>query len=60
MRRSRRIALQPGQYSVTVNGPQGMKTIDVQIEAGKPTTRNIPMGGVIDYDALTDELTRKP
>jgi serine/threonine-protein kinase len=51
-----RIALQPGEYRVTVNGPQGQKTIDVQIEAGKPTTRNVPMGGV-DVDALTDELT---
>ena len=51
-----RIALQPGEYRVTVSGPQGQKTIDVQIEAGKPTTRNVPMGGV-DVDALTDELT---
>ena len=54
-----RIALQPGEYRVTVNGPEGQKTIDVEIEAGKPTTRNVPMGG-IDVDALTDELTRKP
>ncbi len=52
-----RIALQPGEYRVTVNGPEGQKTIDVEIEAGKPTTRNVPMGG-IDVDALTDELTR--
>ena len=51
-----RIALQPGEYRVTVTGPEGQKTIDVQIEAGKPTTRNVPMGGV-DVDALTDELT---
>ncbi|MGZ5474058.1 MAG: serine/threonine protein kinase [Thermoanaerobaculia bacterium] len=52
-----RIALQPGGYRVTVNGPEGQKTIDVEIEAGKPTTRNVPMGG-IDVDALTDELTK--
>jgi serine/threonine protein kinase len=51
-----RIALQPGEYAVTMNGPQGQKTIDVTIQAGKPTTRNVPMGGV-DVDALTDELT---
>jgi len=51
-----RIRLQPGEYSVTVNGPQGKKTIDVEIEAGKPTTRNVSMGGV-DVDAITEELT---
>lgn len=54
-----RIALPPGAYRVTVNGPEGQKTIDVRIEAGKPTTRNVPMGGV-DVDAITEELTNKP
>jgi serine/threonine protein kinase len=54
-----RIALQPGEYAVTMNGPQGQKTIDVTIQAGKPTTRNVAMGGV-DFDALTDELTGRP
>ncbi len=53
-----RIELRPGMYSVTVSGPQGPKTIDVQIEAGKSTTRNVPMGGV-DVDALTDELSQQ-
>jgi serine/threonine-protein kinase len=53
-----RIELEPGEYSVTMNGPKGPKTIDVAIEAGKNTTRNVPMGSV-DYDALTDELTNK-
>lgn len=53
-----RIELAPGEYSVTVNGPKGTKTIDVAIEAGKNTMRNVPMGSV-DYDALADELTNK-
>jgi eukaryotic-like serine/threonine-protein kinase len=52
-----RINLEPGEYSVTVSGPQGKKTIDVAIQAGKPTTRNVPMGGV-DVDALTEELSK--
>jgi serine/threonine protein kinase len=54
-----RIALEPGQYSVTVRGPQGQQTIDVEIEAGKPTRKNLSMGGV-DFDELEKELTRKP
>jgi serine/threonine protein kinase len=53
-----RIPLDPGAYSVTVNGPKGSKTIDVEIEAGRNTTRNVPMGGV-DMDALTEELSRQ-
>jgi hypothetical protein len=53
-----RIALEPGAYSVTVKGPEGAKTIDVDIQAGKSTTHNVPMGGV-DFDQLTDELTRQ-
>lgn len=54
-----RIKLEPGDYKVTVRGPEGKKTIDITIEAGRPTTRNIPMGG-LDIDALAEELTRKP
>ena len=53
-----RIELEPGEYTVTVSGPQGQKTIDVAIEAGKPTTRNIRLGGGVDYDALTEELSK--
>jgi serine/threonine-protein kinase len=54
-----RIPLAAGEYSVTVNGPQGAQTIDVEIEAGKPTRKNLTMGGV-DFDELEKELTRKP
>ena len=55
-----RILLDPGQYSVTVNGPQGeSRTIDVEIRAGEPTRKNVPMGNV-DFNELEKELTRKP
>jgi serine/threonine protein kinase len=50
-----RIPLDPGRYTVTVSGPKGTKTIDVQIEAGKRTPHNIDMGAV-DYDALAKEI----
>ncbi|HEY0141883.1 MAG TPA: protein kinase [Thermoanaerobaculia bacterium] len=50
-----RIALDPGRYTVTLSGPRGTKTIDVQIEAGKRTPHNIDMGSV-DYDALAKEI----
>ena len=54
-----RIALEPGEYSVTVSGPKGSQTIDVEIEAGKPTRKNLNMGSV-DLNELENELTRKP
>ena len=54
-----RIRLEPGQYSVTVNGPQGAQTIDVEIKAGQPTRRNVEMG-TVDFNELENELTRKP
>ena len=54
-----RIVLEPGQYSVTVNGPQGAQTIDVEIRPGQPTRRNIETG-TVDLNELEKELTRKP
>ena len=54
-----RILLEPGQYSVTVNGPQGAQTIDVEIRPGQPTRRNIETDKV-DLNELENELTRKP
>ena len=54
-----RIALDPGEYTVTMNGPNGKKTIDVRIAAGKPTPKHVPMGDV-DYDALTREVSKQP
>jgi serine/threonine-protein kinase len=52
-----RISLQPGEYTVTLSGPGDPKTIEVQIEAGKPTARHVPMGNV-DFDALAREVTK--
>ena len=52
-----RIPLEPGSYSVTLSGPAGQKTIDVQIEAGKRTPHNIDMGNV-DVDALAEEVSK--
>ncbi len=52
------VQLQPGEYTITVSGPQGPKTIDVQIEAGKRTTRNVPMGDV-DVNELTEALSKQ-
>jgi serine/threonine-protein kinase len=54
-----RIQLAPGEYSVTINGPQGPTTIDVQIQAGQPTRKNINTG-TVDFNELENELTRKP
>jgi serine/threonine-protein kinase len=54
-----RILLEPGQYSVTVNGPQGPQTVDVEIRSGQPTRRNVETG-TVDLNELENELTRKP
>jgi serine/threonine-protein kinase len=54
-----RILLAPGQYSVTVNGPQGPQTVDVEIRSGQPTRRNIETD-TVDLNELENELTRKP
>ncbi|HVE69978.1 MAG TPA: serine/threonine-protein kinase [Thermoanaerobaculia bacterium] len=53
-----RITLAPGEYTVTVNGPKGPTSIDVQIQAGQPTRRNISTDAV-DFNELENELTRK-
>ena len=53
-----RIPLEPGDYTVTLSGPNGkLTTVDVQIQAGKRTPKNIDMGGV-DYDSLAKDVTR--
>ena len=54
-----RIELEPGKYLVTVNGPNGKQaTVDVNIEAGKPTRKTVPMGDV-DYDQLEREMNQQ-
>jgi len=51
------IRLNPGVYSVTLEGPKGPKTIDVNIEAGKRSPHNIDMDK-IDFDALAEEVSK--
>jgi serine/threonine protein kinase len=50
-----RIELPAGSYKVTLGGPNGPKTVDVNIEAGKRTPQNVDMGA-IDVDTLTKEI----
>ena len=52
-----RIALAPGDYTVTLSGESGTQTIDVRIDAGKPTQRNVRMRDV-NFDELTQEVTK--
>ena len=52
-----RIPLPPGDYSVTLSGESGSQTIDVQIEAGKPTQKNVRMRD-LNFDELTQEVTK--
>jgi hypothetical protein len=52
-----RIELEPGEYVVTLSGPAGRRTVDVQIEAGRPTEQHISMGRV-DIDALAKEFSK--
>jgi serine/threonine protein kinase len=54
-----RIKLAPGAYAVTLSGENGTQTVDVQIQANKPTTRHVAMDNV-NIDQLTQEVTRKP
>ncbi|HEY2325782.1 MAG TPA: serine/threonine-protein kinase [Thermoanaerobaculia bacterium] len=51
----RRLDLPPGSYKVTLAGPAGQKTVDVNIEAGKKTRQNVDMANV-DVDTLTKEI----
>lgn len=53
-----RIPLDPGNYTVTLSGPNGkQQTIDVEIQAGAKTHKKVDMGGV-DYDALSKEVSK--
>jgi eukaryotic-like serine/threonine-protein kinase len=55
-----RIQLKPGSYDITLSGPAGeTKTVQVNIQEGKPTEQKVPMSNV-DLDALTKEVTKKP
>jgi serine/threonine protein kinase len=53
-----RIELAPGQYDVTVAGPDGKtQMMQVQVEAGKRTKRIFDLGNV-NYDELEKEIAK--
>ncbi len=53
-----RIELDPGNYMVVLNGPNGTKTFDVKIDAGKPAMKTIEMGNV-NIDELEREMQKQ-
>jgi serine/threonine protein kinase len=53
-----RYELPEGTYSVTLKGENGTETIDVKIEAGKSTQKNVRMPD-FNFDELTQEI-KKP
>jgi serine/threonine protein kinase len=54
-----RIQLAPGKYLVTLSGPAGtQQTFDVQIDAGRPTSKKIDLGGV-NLDELEKEVDKQ-
>ena len=52
-----RITLDPGTYMVTLAGPGGKETFDVNIQAGKRASIHKNTGSV-DYDALEKEMSQ--
>jgi serine/threonine-protein kinase len=52
-----RFQLEPGMYAVTLSGESGRQTVDVEIEAGKQTQRNVRMKD-LNFDELTQEVTK--
>jgi serine/threonine-protein kinase len=53
-----RIELAPGKYLVTMSGPNGKTTFDVQIDAGQRVPKKVDLGGV-NYDELEKEVTKQ-
>ncbi|PYQ61357.1 MAG: hypothetical protein DMF58_05260 [Acidobacteria bacterium] len=53
-----RIDLAPGKYLVTMSGPNGKTTFDVQIDAGKKVPKAVDLGGV-NFDELEKEVTKQ-
>jgi serine/threonine protein kinase len=54
-----RIPLAPGDYTITLVGEKGPKTIGVTVASGKTTRHRVDMD-TVNYDELTQEVTRKP
>jgi len=53
-----RIELDPGNYTVVMNGPNGTKSFDVKIDAGKPAMKTMDMGSV-DINEIEKEMQKK-
>jgi hypothetical protein len=53
-----RIDLDPGKYSVTLNGPKGAQTFDVEIRAGEQVRKTEDLGGV-NYSELEEEMKKQ-
>jgi serine/threonine-protein kinase len=52
-----RVELKPGTYKLTLKGPDGMKDIDVNIEAGKRTPQHVNMTNV-NVEDLAKEMNQ--
>ena len=53
-----RLDLAPGKYLVTMSGPAGKTTtFDVQVNAGKTTSKAINLG-VVNFDELEKEVSK--
>ena len=53
-----RVDLEPGMYRVTLNGPNGPKTFDVQIDEGKRKPHHENFGGV-DIGEIEKEMSNQ-
>ncbi|MCU1350175.1 MAG: hypothetical protein JWO56_3205, partial [Acidobacteria bacterium] len=53
-----RIDLDPGRYSVTLTGPKGPQTFDVEIHAGEKLSKHENLGAV-DYSELEKEMNKQ-
>jgi serine/threonine protein kinase len=53
-----RIDLDPGRYTVTLNGPKGPQTFDVEIHAGEKVGKHETLG-TVDYNELEKEMNKQ-
>lgn len=53
-----RIDLDPGKYTVTLNGPKGPETFDVEIRAGEKVGKHETLG-TVDYNELEKEMNKQ-
>ena len=53
-----RIDLDPGKYTVTLSGPKGPETFDVEIRAGEKVGKHETLG-TVDYTELEKEMNKQ-